>query len=121
MYVVEDEYSIGFPLITLVDVLNVSPDGKLGDILYRYPPYPLVAITELVETTSTFFINVKVEVEGLTNNFGELKTSKENVPVAIRLVLSTNVTEYVELDAGTVGKPDITPVVVLYDNPAGNL
>ena len=104
-----------------VDVLRLSPLGKLGLTLYVvYVPEPPAAVTGLNDVTGNPLVTVTVAlvavavIVGLTMaklNDWLLVCDMESVAFTVKLVADNN----------AVGVPVMKPLVLPKDNPLGNV
>jgi hypothetical protein len=113
---VDANVTVGVPEITPVAVLRDKPAGKPGDTLYVTVPTGPDAVSTDVGVIARPCIADVVWVEGV---IVESNTFRVTVAVAVPAVAPVPVTVKLVDPRVTVGVPDITPVEVFRDKPAG--
>ena len=118
VYVAEEVIAVGVPLIAPVVLLKLSPAGSDGEIdQFVAAPPPVVGVTVDIVVP---LINVSELGEYVTADGAISLTTMLTVAVSVPPVLVA-VIVYDAEEVIAVGVPEIVPVEVSRDNPAGSV
>ena len=117
VYVADEVIAVGVPLIAPVVLLKLSPAGREGEIDHDVAvPPPVVGVTVDIVVP---LISVSELGEYVTEEGARSLTTMVTVAVSVPPVLVA-VIVYDEEEVIAVGVPEIAPVEVSRDKPAGS-